>query len=84
MAAGLPIVAYAVGELPATLGESGVLVPPGDADAFAAAVVALMVDPARTARLGVAAQARVQADFTWGHLADVAIEAYYAAGGKSD
>ena len=84
MAAGLPIVAYAVGELPATLGESGVLVPPGDADAFAAALVALMVDPARTARLGVAAQARVQADFTWGHLADVAIEAYYAAGGKSD
>ena len=32
MAAGLPIVAYAVGELPATLGEAGVLVPPGDAD----------------------------------------------------
>ena len=34
MAAGLPIVAYAVGELPATLGEAGVLVPPGDADAL--------------------------------------------------
>ena len=35
MAAGLPIVAYAVGELPVTLGEAGILVPPGDAAAFA-------------------------------------------------
>ena len=47
MAAGLPIVAYAVGELPATLGEAGVLVPPGDADGFAAAVAALLADPDR-------------------------------------
>ena len=62
MAAGLPIVAYAVGELPATLGDAGVLVPPGDADAFAAAVAALMADADRAARLGAAAAARVRAD----------------------
>ena len=55
MAAGLPIVAYAVGELPATLGEAGVLVPPGDADGFAAAVAALLAEPDRAARLGAAA-----------------------------
>ena len=80
MAAGLPIVAYAVGELPATLGEAGVLVPPGDADGFAAAVAALLAEPDRAARLGAAAQTRVQSVFAWDRLADVALAAYAAAG----
>ena len=65
MAAGLPIVAYAVGELPVTLGEAGVLVPPGDADGFAAAVAALLADPDRAARLGAVAQTRVKSVFAW-------------------
>jgi glycosyltransferase involved in cell wall biosynthesis len=80
MAAGLPIVAYAVGELPATLGEAGILVPPGDADGFASVVPALLAEPDRAARLGAAAQARVQAHFTWERLADVVLDAYAAAG----
>jgi glycosyltransferase involved in cell wall biosynthesis len=80
MAAGLPIVAYAVGELPVTLGEAGVLVPPGDADHFAAAVAALLAESGRAARLGAAAQIRVQTQFTWERLADVALVAYAAAG----
>ena len=79
MAAGLPIVAYAVGELPATLGDTGVLVPPGDSDAFVAATVTLMTDQAQAARLGAAAQARVQSLFTWEKLADVGLAAYAAA-----
>ncbi len=82
MAAGLPIVAYAVGELPATLGDAGVLVSPGEAETFAAAVVSLMADPDRAAALGAAAQVRVGAEFTWERLADVAIAAYGAAGAK--
>ena len=80
MAAGLPIVAYAVGELPATLGEAGVLVPPGDADGFAAAVAALLADPDRAAQLGAAAQTRVKSVFAWDRLADVSLAAYAAAG----
>jgi glycosyltransferase involved in cell wall biosynthesis len=84
MAAGLPIVAYAVGELPATLGGAGVLASPGDADAFAAAVSALLADPDRATRLGRAARARVQAHFTWQHLADLALAAYRAAGGAEE
>ena len=80
MAAGLPIVAYAVGELPVTLGEAGVLVPPGDADGFAAAVAALLADPDRAAQLGAAAQTRVKSVFAWGRLADVSLAAYTAAG----
>ena len=79
MAAGLPIVAYAVGELPETVGEAGVLVPPGDADAFAAAVAGLLADPDRAARLGAAAQTRAKSVFAWDRLADVSLAAYAAA-----
>ena len=80
MAAGLPVVATAVGELPATLGEAGVLISPGEraawADAFAAAVTALLADPVRAEALGLAAEARVRSGFAWGVLADAALAAY--------
>ena len=79
MAAGLPVVAYAVGELPVTLGETGVLVPPGDAAAFAQAVAELLADADRARRLGAAAQLRVRERFVWSHLADVALAAYATA-----
>ena len=84
MAAGLPIVAYAVGELPATLGDAGVLVPPGDAAAFADAVVALMADPDRAQRLGEAARERAQAKFSWAKLVDVVLGAYQASSAKRE
>ena len=80
MAAELPIVAYAVGELPKTVGEAGVLVPPVDAEGFAAAVAGLLTDPDRGARLGAVARSRVQAHFTWERLADVALAAYVMTG----
>jgi glycosyltransferase involved in cell wall biosynthesis len=80
MAAGLPVVAYAVGELPATLGDTGVLVSPGDATAFAAATAALLADPERSHQLGAAARARVLAEYTWDQLAETVLAAYEAAG----
>jgi glycosyltransferase involved in cell wall biosynthesis len=83
MAAGLPIVAYAVGELPATLGDAAVLVPSGDVAAFADAVVSLMADPERAQRLAAAARAKALAEFDWAKLADVALSAYRAAGAES-
>jgi glycosyltransferase involved in cell wall biosynthesis len=83
MAAGLPVVAYAVGELPATLGDAGVLIAAGDQAAFAREVTALLADAERRAQLGAAARARVAERFTWDRLAHVATAAYDRAFNES-
>lgn len=79
MAAGLPIVAYAVGELPATLGDAGRLAPAGDQAAFARETLALLADETTARRLGAAARARVADHFTWERLATVALAVYARA-----
>jgi glycosyltransferase involved in cell wall biosynthesis len=79
MAAGLPLVGYAVGELPCALGDCGVLVPPGDDLAFAQALVALLVDRSRAERLGAAARRRVESEFTWDRLAGQVLAVYETA-----
>jgi glycosyltransferase involved in cell wall biosynthesis len=48
-------------------GETGILVPPRDADALARALVDLLADPARRAAMGRAARARVDAVFDIRH-----------------
>jgi glycosyltransferase involved in cell wall biosynthesis len=59
MAAGRPIVAARVGGVPALTGEdAALLVPPGDHRQLAAAVLAVLDDPARAARLAAAARER--------------------------
>jgi len=62
MAAGLPVVASAVGAIPEMLGESGETVPPGDAEALAAALRRL-ADPERRRALGEAARERVHENY---------------------
>jgi glycosyltransferase involved in cell wall biosynthesis len=66
MAAARPIVASAVGGNVEAIvdGETGVLVPPDDADALGAAVLRLLRTPPEAARLGEAARARVEERFT--------------------
>ncbi len=58
MAQGLPIVASRVGGIPELIedGQTGLLVPPGDASALAAALTCLMADAELRARLGAAAR----------------------------
>jgi glycosyltransferase involved in cell wall biosynthesis len=61
-ASGLPVVAGAsggVGDI-VVLGVTGLLVPPGDAEAFATAVRRLITDTAARATMGLAARQKVQ------------------------
>jgi len=62
---GLAVVATRVSAIPELVveGATGRLVPPGDAAALAAALAALIADPAERARLGAAGAARVAAHF---------------------
>jgi 2-deoxystreptamine N-acetyl-D-glucosaminyltransferase/2-deoxystreptamine glucosyltransferase len=66
MAAGLPVVASDVGGIPEVVrhGETGLLVPPGDVGALAAALDLLAGDPVLRARLAAGARAR-SADYGW-------------------
>jgi len=81
MAAGLPVVAEAVGQNREVLvdGQSGLLVPPGDAGAFADAVAGLLLDPAARAALGAGARDRIGAGFVWSRRVADLLAAYDAA-----
>jgi glycosyltransferase involved in cell wall biosynthesis len=60
--AGRPVVATRVGGIPALTGEeAALLVPPGDAGALADAILAVLDDRERAARLSTAARARAAA-----------------------
>lgn len=58
MRAGRPVVATRVGGIPDLTGAGALLVPPGDPAALAAAVTAVLDQPALAARLGRAARAQ--------------------------
>jgi len=72
MACGVPVVASDAGALPEIVGDAGLLVPPGDADALAQAIDALLGDPPRRAALGAVARQRIVDNFSWdvcaGHM----------------
>ncbi|MDO5534194.1 MAG: glycosyltransferase family 4 protein [Propionibacteriaceae bacterium] len=67
LAAGLPVVASAVGQVPGIVrdGVTGVLVAPSDAAALAAALDALAADPDARARLGAAARRDAEEHHSW-------------------
>jgi glycosyltransferase involved in cell wall biosynthesis len=73
MACGRAVVAAdagGTGELLGRNGDTGTLVPPGDAAALAAAVRELLADPARRQRLGANARRRIEAEFPLGRMID--------------
>jgi glycosyltransferase involved in cell wall biosynthesis len=79
MACGLPVVASAAGALPEVVGSdghAGRLVPPRDPQAMAAAIAALLADPARLAQMGRNARARVQHAFRWRDAAAELVEVF--------
>jgi glycosyltransferase involved in cell wall biosynthesis len=78
LAAGLPVVADAVGQNEVYIlnEETGWLVAPGNTDAFATALARLLGDAELSRRLGTAARQRMLQHFTWPALVGAVEEAY--------
>ena len=68
MAAGAAVIASDIGGLPETVRGAGILVPPGDAGALAAALGELAGDPAHLRRTADACRARAE-ELDWSHAA---------------
>lgn len=75
MQAGVPVVAAAVGGLPEVVGDAGVLVPAGDPQALATALIRLLNDPAQRGRLAERGRARARG-FNPQSTADLTFAAY--------
>ena len=67
LAAGMPVIATAVGQIPSIIehGRTGLTVPAGDPAAFAAALNRLAADPALRERLGTQARAAAVEHHSW-------------------
>jgi len=72
MALGKPVVATAVGGVPEVVagGETGVLVPPGEVEALADAIVEVLNDPARAAEMGERGRQRAVRLFDIGDMVE--------------
>ncbi len=80
-AAGLPVIASNIGGTHETMadGTTGLLVPPGDADALAEALRALATDPVRRSEMAAAARAHIENRFTLDKMIGQMTEMYHAA-----
>jgi alpha-1,3-rhamnosyl/mannosyltransferase len=81
MAAGTPVVAADATALPWVVGDGGRLVAPGDVDGWAAALAAVVDDPAEQARLAAVGRRRATA-FTWSRAASALADGYRIAAGR--
>ena len=81
MAAGLPVVATAVGGVAELVvdGETGFLVPPRDAGALAAAITRLLADPVLRRRMGSSARSRAEAIFDLDRFRAAHLDVYRTA-----
>ncbi len=78
MSLGAPVLAADATSLPELVGDAGMLLPPGDADAWARAMTAMLGDEDERRRMSGAGRARV-AGLTWEATADASMAAYRAA-----
>jgi glycosyltransferase involved in cell wall biosynthesis len=78
MSCGTPVIASRAGALPEIVGSdgSGVLVPPADPTALAAAIKCLLADRPLRQRMGEAARKRIEESFSWEVAARETLKVY--------
>jgi glycosyltransferase involved in cell wall biosynthesis len=76
MACGIPVIATTGGALPEVVGNAGILVPPGKADALAVAIKQLLNDEETQQRMSEAGRKRVEEKFNWEQAAIRTLEVY--------
>jgi glycosyltransferase involved in cell wall biosynthesis len=76
MACGTPVIATTGGALPEVVGDAGILVPPRNAYALAAAIKQLLNDKQAQQRMSEAGRKRVKEKFNWEQAAIRTIEVY--------
>jgi glycosyltransferase involved in cell wall biosynthesis len=86
MACARPVIGTRAGGIPEMVvdGETGLLVPPHDDAALAAAMVSLLRDPARAAALGAAGRRRVEREFSVEKMVEATVRVYEARGREVD
>jgi len=78
MACGTPVICARTGGMPEIVaeGETGHVVPPGDAPALRESILALLDDEQRWQRMSAAAAETVLRHFTWDRVAERCLESY--------
>ncbi len=79
MACGLPVVSTTGGALPEVVGrdgEAGILVPPAQPEALAAAIRTLLDNASLREKMGEAGRKRIESEFTWERAARKTVEVY--------
>jgi len=76
MAMGLPVVAFNTSVAREYLGDCGVYAPPGDVDAFASALCALLQDEGWREALGRGLRRRAEEEFSWQRLGQRIVDIY--------
>jgi glycosyltransferase involved in cell wall biosynthesis len=81
---GVPVIGCRAGAVPDVVEDdaTGLLIPPGDADALARSVSRLLDDPAEAGRMGSEGQRRVYEEHTWTAVAERARQALEAASAR--
>lgn len=86
MASGLPVVASDIGGIPGTVarrGEEAILVPPRDVPALVEATKPLLASPDRRRRMGAAARARAESEYSIETMGARTVAVYRTALGRA-
>jgi glycosyltransferase involved in cell wall biosynthesis len=79
MACAIPVISTSGGALPEVVGDAGIIVPPKNPDALAAAMVRIFDNPELARTIGQQGYERVHREFTWDAAARQTVDIYRKA-----